>query len=464
MPDIERGKNSNIDMILGDYRKGLLRLAWPTMLSMGLTMIYNLADSIWVAGLGPDPLAAIGFITPLFMILVGLGSGIGTGANSTISRFIGANEYDNAGNSAMHAIILSVIVSVLGAVIMYFALPTLLTLMGASGLNLEYGIQYGNIIFTTMFVLIYGSVASGILRGEGDVRRAMYAMGITSVVNIVLDPIFIYVLGYGIIGAAWATVISATISCVVMLYWTVFNNDTFIEINFRKFKYDRPILFNILNVSLPASTEMIILAFLGIAINYILALTNGADAVAVYTVNLRLLQLGMVPLVGTGQALLTLTGASFGMKDFKRLEDTYHYAIRLAVFLGIIIAAFFFIAAPYLCELFAYSESATLLPQMVSALHILCLWLIGTALGSLGSMLFQGMGKGFTALGLTFIRNFLLQVLFSILFGIVLGLSSNGVYLGVMTGCVCGGIISYLYANRYVKKQRAQYEETGTIG
>src|SRR5574344_1248583 len=96
--EVEKGKNSNIDLLLGDSHVAIRKLAWPMMVSMFLIMAYNLADSIWVAGLGSEPLAAIGFITPLYMIVVGLGNGIGAGANSLIARCIGARDKEKADN------------------------------------------------------------------------------------------------------------------------------------------------------------------------------------------------------------------------------------------------------------------------------------------------------------------------------------------------------------------------------
>ena len=91
---LKMSKSSNVSMITGDPKKAIIKLAIPMMFSMLLIMLYNIADSIWVAGLGADALAAIGFITPLFMILVGLGNGIGAGANSLIARNIGAENYE----------------------------------------------------------------------------------------------------------------------------------------------------------------------------------------------------------------------------------------------------------------------------------------------------------------------------------------------------------------------------------
>ena len=99
MADMTKGKHANIELITGDPKKAINKLAWPMMLSMLLIMLYNLADSVWVSGLGADALAALGFITPLFMIIVGLGNGIGAGANSLIARAFGAKKDELANNA-----------------------------------------------------------------------------------------------------------------------------------------------------------------------------------------------------------------------------------------------------------------------------------------------------------------------------------------------------------------------------
>ena len=124
-------KNKNIEMITGDPKKAIVKLALPMMLSMLLIMLYNIADSIWVAGLGAEALAAIGFITPLFMVLVGLGNGIGAGANSLIARYIGAKNYDQANNAGLHGIVLSVIVSAIFTILIEGFMVPILQFMGA---------------------------------------------------------------------------------------------------------------------------------------------------------------------------------------------------------------------------------------------------------------------------------------------------------------------------------------------
>ena len=187
-------KHSNIELIRGDPKKAINKLSVPMMASMLLIMAYNIADSVWVAGLGAEALAAIGFITPLFLIVIGLGNGIGSGANSLMARAIGAKNKALVNNAALHAIVITLIISIVAPLILVPLLPQIITLMGG-GETLEYAIAYGNITFGLMIVFLFSSVASAILRAEGDVNRATIAMAITAVLNIVLDPIFIYTLG-----------------------------------------------------------------------------------------------------------------------------------------------------------------------------------------------------------------------------------------------------------------------------
>ena len=106
-------KNENVEMITGDPKKAINKLSLPIIASMFLILINNIIDSIWVAGLGSEPLAALGYVTPLFLILVGFGNGLGAGGNSVISRYIGAEDKASANNAAIHNLILSVIVSVI---------------------------------------------------------------------------------------------------------------------------------------------------------------------------------------------------------------------------------------------------------------------------------------------------------------------------------------------------------------
>ena len=124
-------KNSNIEMITGDPKKAINKLSVPIIASMFLIFTNNIIDSVWVAGLGADPLAALGYVTPLFMVLIGIGNGIGAGGNSLISRYIGAENRASANNAAIHNLILGIILSIAVSAILLTSLKPLLIVMGA---------------------------------------------------------------------------------------------------------------------------------------------------------------------------------------------------------------------------------------------------------------------------------------------------------------------------------------------
>ena len=197
MPNKNSESNSKIDLITGDPKRAIKKLSFPMMLTMLLALSYLIIDSIWVAGLGFDALAALGFISPLFMIIFGLGSGIGTGATSLIARCIGLKDKDKANNAGMHSVLLTLIISIALPIISILFLKDILLLIGAGVVFSTLANEYGQIIFLGSFALLFNTLGSSILRAEGDMNRATYAIAISSILNMVIAPIFIYTLKLG---------------------------------------------------------------------------------------------------------------------------------------------------------------------------------------------------------------------------------------------------------------------------
>jgi len=454
-------QNSNVDkrisMITGDPKKAIRALSVPMIISMLLLMAYNLADSIWVAGLGPNSLAALGFITPVFMIVIGLGNGLGAGASSLIARCIGAKNKNGADNAAIHAVILTVSLSAVLTVLTLIFLPNILLAMGA-GETLGLATAYGQIVFGGLIFLIFSSVASGILRAEGDVKRPMYAMGATAILNIILDPIFIYYFGWGVSGAAWATVISSAISCTLMIYWLLLKRDTYVSFSKDDFKPSKNVIRNILAVGLPASAESFVMSVLGIVLNLILVITGGAEAVAVYTAGWRIVMLAMIPPIGIGTATITVAGAAYGARKYNNLSTALSYAVKLGVGIALVTAAVTYFFAGYIASIFAYSaESAFLAPTIASFLQVMCLFFIVVPLGITASSVFQAMGKGMISLVLTVIREVVFISVFAYLFAFTLGFGSAGVWWGIVVGGACGCAIAYAWADRYIRGLKKNY-------
>ena len=444
--------NKNIEMIKGDPKNAIIRLSIPMMISMLLIMLYNIADSIWVAGIGADALAAIGFITPLFMVLVGLGNGIGAGANSLIARFIGANNHKQANNAGLHAILLCVIVSVIFTILMLVFMPQLLEMMGA-GDTIQYALDYGYIVFGALLIFVYSGVASAIFRSEGDMKRATYAIAVTAVMNIILDPIFIYVLNMGISGAAWATVFSATLSCLVMSYWIWGKKDLFLDLSLKNFDYQGKIMLDTLQVAIPSTLENIIFSILAITINGMLVIVAGTTAVAVYTASMRIVQLAMIPLIGIGTAVLTVAGVAYGAHNYENLKISHSYSIRIGFVLSICLGIVMVIFSSQIATMFSYtSASASLSPQIAQAISILSLFVLAIPHGIMSSMVFQGVGKGVYSLIITLLRSLILETVCAYILCFIFGWGLTGIYAGVVLGCFIGGTVGYIWAKLFISK------------
>lgn len=450
--------DQRISIITGDPKKAIRMLSVPMIISMLLIMAYNLADSIWVAGLGPNALAALGFVTPLFMIVMGLGNGLGAGVASLISRCIGADNKKGADNAAIHSIILTMAISIaLTAVILIF-LPSILLAMGA-GETLDLAIAYGQVVFGGLIFLIFSSVSSGILRAEGDAKRPMYAMVATAILNIIIDPIFIYYLGWGVSGAAWATVLSSSVSCIFMIYWLLLKRDTYVSFSKEDFQASWKVVKNILAVGLPASAESFVMSILGIVLNLVLVITGGAEAVAIYTAGWRVVMMAMIPPIGIGTAAITVSGVAYGSRKYENLTKTLHYSAKLGVGVALVTGAITYIFAQNIASIFAYSsQSAFMAPSIAAFLQVMCLFYLTVPLGITASSVFQGMGKGITSLILTVLREVVFISFFAYLFAFVLDMGSQGVWWAIVVGGGLGCIVAYLWANYYVNGLKKNYK------
>ena len=445
-------KNENIEMITGDPKKAINKLSIPIIASMFLIFANNIIDSIWVAGLGPEPLAALGYITPLFMVLVGIGNGIGAGGNSLISRYIGAENTDSANNAAIHNLILGIILSVIVSAILLIFLNPLLNIMGA-GSVLDYATEYGTIIFTFAFAMLLPPIFGGAFRAEGDVNRATIPIAVTAIINMCIDPIFIYTLNMGVAGAAWATVLAHIFSIAVMLYWMLIKKDTYLKYGRKYFHNNLSMYKDILVVGIPASLEQLILSALTIVVNFMLTLVSGPVAVAVYTAGWRIINIGMLPAIGVGTASISVAGVAYGARKYENLRITARYAVKVALIASIIVAIILNVFANQIAFVFSYSESSSQLePLIASFIQIMCLFILYVPFGASAGNVFQGVGKGTISFILTTFREFVLVLIFSYVLGFVFNMGETGIYYGMLLGGGIGSLICYACIELYINK------------
>jgi putative MATE family efflux protein len=454
MPESENEDaiREGIALLMGDPKKAIIRLSGPMIAAMLLMSTYNIVNAIWVAGLGSDALAAVGFVTPLFMILIGLSNGLGAGAASLISRRIGAKDKTGADNAAVHALLFVLILSVVLTIPLMLLTGPIVTLFGA-GETAGLATEYGQIIFLGMALLLFTNVAYAILRAEGDAKRAMYVMAASSVLNIILDPLLIYGAGMGIAGAAWGMIVSLVMTSCVLLFWFFVKKDTYVTIAWKEFSYDKKTVRDILGVGLPASVEFFLMSALAIFINGLLVATAGTDAVAVYTAGWRVVFFAIIPMVAISTAVISVAGAAYGARKFANIRTIHTFSVTLGIAIALVISALTYIFARQIAVIFTYSpESAHLAPEIAAFLAVMCFFYPFIPPGVMSGAVFQATGRGMASLVMTILRNLVFIAVFAYLFGIVLGFGEHGIWWGIVAGDICGGTISFIWARYYISR------------
>ncbi len=450
---------TGVRTLMGDPRKAILKLGMPMMLAMSVQTVYNLVDTFWVSGLGADALAAIGFVFPFFMAMIALSTGLGLGGGSAISRKLGARDKSAADNVAVHSMVLMLAFTVLFTAPLFIFAESIFLAAGA-GKTIGLSLDYGRIIFAGGILIFFINVASAILRSEGDAKRAMYAMILGAVLNIVLDPLFIYTFGLGIKGAAWATVLSLAITAAMIAKWLFLDNDTYVSFNFRGFRPDMSIIKEISRVGLPSAMQQLSMALTMVIMNLVIIAVNNTDGVAVYAVGWRVVMIAIAPLVGIGTAVMTVSGFVYGERSYKKLMPVLIYSVKVGIIIETGIAVFTFFLAPYIAAVFTQAESAAhITDDITNFLKIAFLFYPTTAMGLLSSSLFQGTGKGTSSLIATIIRSLILTPLFAFLFSYYLGMGLTGVWWGLVFGNVLGSLMTFGWVYLYVRKLQAHVPE-----
>ena len=444
-------EKEGISLLRGNPKTAVLKLSIPLMLSMMVISLYNIIDSFWIAGLGADELAAVGFVIPLEFLIISIGSSLGAGITSVVSKYIGAQDDKSANNAAAHGVVLSLVVSVIVTAIFTVFAGQLLAAVGARGVSMDYALQYGHVYFLSGIIVIMPNALYGLLRSEGDTKRTMYAMVMCAVLNMILDPVFIYWLDLKMFGAALSTVISLSAVLVIIIYWIYIKKDTYLKPFRKNFSCDFLIVRDILKVAVPSVLEMILITFITAVLHFIILAVSTTDSVAVFENGWRMITLAAEPLMAVSTALVSVVAANYGGGNSEGIRTAYNYSLKLATFIGIAAMVIFLVFAPQIAYVFSYaSTSVRLLEPTAEFFRIFSWFFIVFPAGIVSTYVFQGLGKGTYSLVFSLIREAVCAVVFSFVFGIVLGWGIDGVWFGIMFGYSVGGVIAALYARYYL--------------
>ena len=443
--------SSNVDMMLQNPKKALIKMSIPLIVSLLITSFYNLIDAAWVSGLGADALAGVGFFTPVFMILVGFGNGLGSGAAFALSKYLGEDDKRKADNASVHSIILDIAVSLILTVILLAMLNPILNAMGA-GETIGYATDYGAVILLGSVFIILSNALYGIFRGEGDTTRPMYAMMASAVLNMILDPIFIYAFDFGVKGAAIATIISSIFVIMILLYWFYIKKDTYLRPDWVNFNFKMDISKDIIKVGIPASIQLLNNAFFAAVFSALLAYLGSTDSVAVYSTGWRIVVIGTTPILAIGTALISVIAANYGAKNYNNIQIAHRYAMKVSIIIGLIVAVLTNVFAGDIASVFASSgSSARIAAELTSFLAWIVIYYPTMGVGVASTYVFQGVGKGLTAMFQTIMRETGFTILFAVLLGVVLGYGVWGAWMGIVLGEIVSNNITMIWADLHIK-------------
>jgi putative MATE family efflux protein len=445
-----QNQTKGLKALLGDPKKAILTLSLPMIVAMVVQTLYNLINRIWVSGLGTDAAAAVGFAFPLLFMGTAIATGLGVGGGSAISRKIGAKDKKGGDIAAVHTLILMVIVALAYAIPLFMFADDIFRLIGAGQATATASL-YARIIYSASIVSFFTSIATALLRSEGDAKRSMLAMILGGILNAVLDPIFIYVFGWGVPGAAIASVVSICVSASLLFYWLFLKKNTFLSFHFRGFHFDKRVIKDILAVGFPASLLQLSMAIMLFLMNIIVEHISGTDGVAVFSAGWAVAMTASMPLLGMATAVVSVTGAAFGAREYKKLDIAHLYALKIGILIETSIAIATFIFAPAITLAFTTSADMVHLgDEITTFLRIICIYYPATAFGMLSSSLFQGVGKGLYSLIVTILRTIILILPLAWLFGVILGWGLPGAWWGLVVANIIGSAITFIWAKLYV--------------
>lgn len=393
-------------------KKAYFTLALPVVLSMTVTLIYNMVDTFFVAKTqNPDLVAGVSQGAPIFTLMIALGDIFGLGGSSVISRLFGEHRDKTGRYVSGYCFYASIICGIIVTILMVAFQTPFLHLLGASPNTWKYAREYYLVMAWGAPFVIFGLTPTNILRTEGLAVQSMIASMTGTGINIILNPIFIFTCGWGAAGSALATVTSTVIGDIIMVYYTRYKSKK-LTTSIKETKISRHLQWEIYAIGIPASITNLMATFATALTNRYL-ITYGASSVAAMGIALKISMVTNMIVVGLAFGAQPLIGYTYGAKDRKRFNATVRFDIMVIASLAIAMTVLLIIFAPFLIRLFM--KDPTVIREGTGMIR----WLSSSAVLSgiilVFTTMFQSMGKAVPAFWLSFCRQGLIFALVIIL-------------------------------------------------
>ena len=404
--------------------KLLFKLSAPAIAGMLIQAMYNIVDSIYVGRLSTDALSALSISFPVQMFLIAVGVGTGVGTSSLISRLLGKGDNCRANNVAEHVFFIAIIYGILGGLLGIFYSENIVRLFTNDPVLIDLGYQYINIILTGSIAIFIPATFNYILRGEGNTFVPMLTMMIGAVLNMIIDPFLIFGLGpfpqLGVAGAAYATIFSRFIGGIFIIF-VLFSDKNELTLKLEDFEFDFQIIKEIYNIGIPAMANRLLFSVSIVFINLILGAFS-STAIAVMGLIFRMQSFFLMMVFGLTQGYLPIVGYNFGHNNPERMKKTIIVGNLAALSFGVIGFIIFQLFPGAIIKLF--NSDPKLLNIGIGALKKVSLSYFFMVLNIIGVATFQAVGKGMPSFAITFLRQAILLVPGMYILGEIFGLDA----------------------------------------
>ena len=446
--------NEKIDMV-SLPKKSFWHLSIPIIAFCIFDAIYGIVDMAWISQISVHASFAVGVSIPFVSLIFSFGDSIGQGANSLMSRFMGIDDYESAYNTLIHGIILTNVIWVFIVICTLFAQGLLYSVDQADSYLLVWDYLIPIIAFAYVFMFV--NFFSETLQAEGNSRIPTIFIISSNILNIILDPIFIFNLNLGVKGAAYATVLSSAIPFIIFAFLYL-SGRTKIPLSRKYFKFRSYILVEIFKVALPNFLDDGLWAFSASFINGILLVTMGDIGPVLYSASNKLKTLLSSPIKGYGRALMSVTGHLFGAHEFDELNEMYKYALKVSLITTVAVMIGFIILRDYAFSFFSITGMQT---------EIFWIAILGTVImlsipfSIISSKMLDGFGKSMYSLLFTCIKIGLETGLIYVLNNML----SNGscVLIGITVTEIIFAIVYYVFLRYLFKNFDKKYENKDVV-
>ncbi|MGL6201979.1 MAG: MATE family efflux transporter [Lachnospiraceae bacterium] len=387
--------------------KAVLLNVIPSIVSMIMVLVYNLADTFFIGQTGNAYMvAAVSVATPIFLLFMAVGMLFGIGGTSLISRLLGEGKNERAKNVSAFCFLTGLGVGILGMIFIWVCIEPICKLIGTSPETIGYAKEYLNIVAIGVPFLVVSNSFSSIIRAEGKANRAMAGMVAGNLVNIVLDPIMILVFGWDVAGAAIATVLGNIVGALFYITYLI-SKKSILSIHWKDYMIRSNIAKGVLAIGIPASLNSILMSSSNIVINNLMN-RYGDMAVAGLGVAMKVNMIVIMVLIGLGTGVQPLLGYNFGAKNKERFLGVLKFSLILAFGLSLLMTVICYLGARPMVNAFLSDADALDYGMKFARIYIFSGPIMGILFVLINTL--QGMGAAVPSLILSISRQGIIYI------------------------------------------------------